>query len=103
MSGGNDEKMASGSTGASLPKHEKAYRQKIRRRESYKLMQRIFDVITDHELDDTTRLEKHFEILDSQHGFGSQTAAGYARESLNLFIEDKENGIDDDEPEQETA
>jgi len=81
----------------------KEQRQKIRRRESYRLMQRISDIITDPHSCDTEKLESMFTILDSHRAFGSQTAATYARESLSLFIEDKENGIDDDEPEEETA
>lgn len=66
-------------------------------------MQRIHDIITGPHTGDSEKLESIFTILDNQRAFGSQTAAGYARESLNLFIEDKENGIDDDEPEEETA
>ncbi|MCW1308371.1 MAG: hypothetical protein OH337_04130 [Candidatus Parvarchaeota archaeon] len=70
-----------------LGKEKATYRKQIRKRKSYKMWERMWE-----ELEGKTREEillLIFRIMDNAKAFGSATHAGYVKESLLLFLEDK--------------
>lgn len=63
--------------------------EKIRNRKSYKTFQALKEFL-DSKPKQVEILEKLHDIIDARNGYGSEKNANYARESLDLFIQDME-------------
>jgi hypothetical protein len=63
--------------------------ERIRARSSYTLFRRLYDFLkTNPSIVDILR--KFYEVLDAKRSFGSIRSAGYAAESLEQVLKDKE-------------
>jgi len=85
-----DKKSAKDVTPRQFGKAVKAERkriQRIRARASYSLFSQFYDFLkAEPGIPDILR--KFHEVLDARHGFGSQTNAAYAAESLEWVLRD---------------
>lgn len=64
-----------------------ATEKEIRKRASYKKFETLYDSIKDKPIE--TQLTVIYNLLDSYSAFGSQSAATYSKESLDLLLKDK--------------
>jgi len=77
-----------------LGKEEIARRKKVRERKSYIFWKRQYGLLKTNRFtkkQSLKLLDWLYTILNSRGGWGTATNASYARESLDLFIQDKED------------